>query len=181
MKLSYKLDREDYLNFQMYFAFQSPYARKLRTRSWLIIPLLYILFASILFFTSPPVFFISFLVLAILWTLFFPSYQKRRMIKMYRNYNEEIFIRRFDKPVEISFTKDYVNLKDYAGESKIKLIEMEGLFEVKNYYYLRITTGIALIIPKQKIPNLKALNVFLEKLTAKYKIKHYIDLDWKSI
>lgn len=179
MKLNYSLSQEDYLNFQLYYGLRSPYGKKLRTRNWLIVPLIYTFFASILFFTSSPIFSISFLILAILWLLFYPSFQKRRMAKVYKNYNIEQFQRRFDKPVEVSFDKLHVNLKDYAGEAKINLIEIDEMREVENYYYLKFTTGVVLIIPKQKIDTIDELKAFLEALVKKSRIKYVPDLEWK--
>lgn len=179
MKLNYSLDQNDFLTFQLYTAFRSPSYKKIRNHNWFIVPIIYTFIASVLFFTSPPVFSITFLILAVLWTAFYPTYIRKKHAKVYRGYNEEHFKKRFDKPVEVAFLKDYVAMKDYAGEGKIKISEIESMYEIQGYYFLKFTTGIFLIIPKIKISKPKEVKTYLEKLVKKLGIPYNIDLEWR--
>ena len=179
MKLSYSLDKEDFLTFQLFTAAHSPYIKKMRRINWLLIPVLYVIFSIIFYFLTDPIFSLGFLVLAILWLVFYPYFQKRRYEKVYRKHNEEIFKNRFGKQIDLSFTKDQVISKDYSGEGKMKLEEIEEINEISDYYFLKFTTGVSLIIPKQKIDTLDKVKDFLDKLAKKLHIKHDVDLKWE--
>lgn len=177
MKLNYALEREDFLALQLYFASQSSQVKKMRRITWLCIPILYYLIA--LFFWRDLAFCITFVVLGTLWLIIYPFFQRKRYIKVYGRNLDEIYKNRFGKPIELTFGKDNISSKDYSGEGKIKLNEIEKINEVQNYFYIKFTTGVSHIIPKQKIEKSNEVKKFLKDLAKKHNIPYQTELEWQ--
>ena len=177
MKLNYALDREDFLTLQLYVASHSPQVKKMRRMSWLIIPIIYGLIALI--FWKDLAFSITFFVLGILWLIIYPFFQRKRYIKIYGRHLDEIYKNRFEKPIELTFGKDNISSKDYSGEGKMKLSEIEKINEIRNYFYIKFTTGVSHIIPKQKIEKSNEVKKFLKDLAKKHNIPYQTELEWQ--
>jgi len=179
VKLNFNLSEQDLLIFQLYTASNSPYIKRSRRVNWLVVPILYLVFSVVLYLADSLDFSIGFLVLAILWLIFYPFFQKSRYEKGYKRHNIEYFKNRFDKPVELSFTKEYIASKDESGEGKMKLSELEALHEIQDYYFLKFNSGVSLIIPKKEVVEFNKLKELLESLVKKLQIEHEVNLEWK--
>lgn len=179
MKLNYNLSEQDLLTFQLYTASNSSYIRRARRINWLVVPILYFVFSVVLYLADSLNFSIGFMLLAILWLIFYPLFQKNRYEKGYKRHNIEYFKNRFDKPIELSFTKEYIASKDESGEGKMKLSELEALHEIQDYYFLKFNSGVSLIIPKKEVAELDKLKKLLENLAEKLGIEYKINLEWK--
>jgi hypothetical protein len=111
--------------------------------------------------------------------LLYPSYERKKYIKHYEKHIEENYKNRFGKLESLEFEEKQILSKDYTGEGKLFLSEIEELNEIKDYFFLKFNSGVSLIIPKRGIDNLEQMNQFLNALCSRLNKKHNIDLDWR--
>ena len=71
---------------------------------------------------------------------------------------------RFDQFESIEISTDFILSKDKAVEMNILISEIDKVEETKNQFFLRISTGHALIIPKQELSNPDNLKTAFKKI-----------------
>jgi hypothetical protein len=179
MKLEYSLEKNDYVTFQLFAAAKSKRITKKRRNNKIILPLIYLGLAVVTYFVEDIGLSIIFLFIGLLWFLFYPAYEKKKYFRHYDKYIEENYKNRFGKVETLNFEEDYVLSKDYTGEGKLFLSEVEELNEIEKYYFLKFNSGVSLIIPKSKIDNLDQLSQYLKSLVSSLNIKHNIELTWE--
>ncbi len=104
---------------------------------------------------------IYFAIVAIVCALFYPKYFIWRYKKYYTAFIKENYANRFGQSEILEVMNDCILSKDSTGEGKIFLTEIERIDETKNHFFLKITSGLSLIIPKNQ---LEQLNKFKTKL-----------------
>ena len=77
--------------------------------------------------------------------------------------------------MEITFNEDSVLAKDFAAESKINNTEIKELIEIKNYFFIKLASGLSFIVPKHAIQNRDEFIKKMSDLGAAY----VNDLVWK--
>lgn len=176
MKLNYKLTNSDFLQYHLYASSKSALHKKRRFQTQIIIPVIYIL-TGIYFMIKYDSYVIiaAFSAIAILWFAFYPKYSGWSYKKHFRKHIEENYKNRINTPAEIEFVADGVLTKDHTSESRIKGSEIKNLIEIKNHYFLKLSTDLFIIIPKQVIKNEAE---FKEKVTA-LGVQYVNELDWK--
>jgi hypothetical protein len=179
MKISFTLDKNDFLTFQLYTSSKSKRIKKKRKLNKFIIPLNYFGLGMILYYIDSMVMAIIFFLIAILWFLLYPLYERKRYIKRYVKKIEENYRNKFGMVETLEFEDDLINSKDCLGEGKIFLSEAEELNEIRDYYFLKFSSGFSLTIPKKKMDNIEEMDKFMKDLVNRLNIKHNIDLNWK--
>ncbi|MEP1488546.1 MAG: hypothetical protein ABJK28_08965 [Algibacter sp.] len=164
IKLKYSLTNEDFLEHQLYIASKSKNVIKKRKRTRVIIPLIYLVIALSYFFSkgnyTVSLIFIS---ISIIWYLFYPIRSKKLHIKHYQNHINENYKNRIHVESEIEITNDYIFGKEKTNESKTSIEEVESLIELKTRFFLKLKTGLSLIIPKVVIGDISNFkNKFIE-------------------
>jgi hypothetical protein len=79
----------------------------------------------------------------------------------------------------VRFTDEYIETINIAGESKLNLSQVKKVDEIGKYYFLKLLSGGALIIPKEKLNNLSEVETAIKEIVSKLGIEHNIDLNWK--
>ena len=179
MTIEYSLQKEDFLTYQLYTASNSEQVQKKRRRNRLLVPLVYVILAFALYMVESTVLAIVFLVFAALWLFFYPRYGRRRYEKHFDKFIDEHYQNRLGKTGTISLEEDHILMKDYTGESKIKLEAIEAIDEIQHYYFIRFSSGVSLILPKRRIANLEEVEPAITDLVQKLQIPHQVNLDWK--
>jgi hypothetical protein len=179
MKLEYTLEKSDFVVFQLYAASKSDRIKRKRFRNKIIFPLIYLALGLISLLINDITLCTFSILVGSIWYLFYPKYERNRYIKHYQSYIEENYKNRFGKSETIEFENDAILSKDYTGESKLYLTEIEELNEINDYFFLKFNSGVSLIIPKNGILSSEPLDQYLVDLSTRLNIKHGIDLDWK--
>lgn len=179
MKLEYSLEKNDYVTFQLFAASKSCGIIKKRRNNKIILPLIYLGLAIISFLIEGIGLSIIFLIIGLLWFLFYPAYERKKYFKHYDKYIEENYKNKFGKVETLYFEEDYVLYKDYIGEGKLFLSEVEELNEIGKYFFLKFNSGVSLIIPKVKIDNLEQFSQYIKSLVSRLNRKHKIELNWE--
>ncbi len=176
MRLKYKLINSDFLEYQLYTSSKSEATKKRLRNIRIFIPIAYLLFGLYLWNRDGQVSgLIMFGILALLWFIFYPKYAKWKYKRHFLNHIKEHYSNRINKPVELDLNDDFVDTKDHASESGIKASELKKLIELPNHYFLKMSTDLSLIIPKNAISD---QNRFKEKI-KKWKIDYVNELNWK--
>jgi len=176
MNINYQLTNTDFLEYQLYTSSKSELHKKRRFRSRIIIPIIYILFGLYLANKNQNNGIgIVFAGVGILWFAFYPKYAKWRYKRHFAKYVEETYKNRINKLVEIDFDENSVNAKDFTSESKINGTELKELIETKNHFFLKLTTDLSIIVPKNAIDNKSEFKKLVTELGAEY----VDELNWK--
>ena len=176
MNINYKLTNSDFLEYQLYASSKSELHKKRRFRSRIIIPIIYLLFGLYLAYKNQDkVIGIIFIVIAVIWFILHPLYSKWRYKKHFQKHIEENYKNRINKPVEINFDENSLNIKDFTSESKINGTELKKLIETKNHFFIKLTTDLSLIVPKNTVENQIEFKKRVTELGAEY----VNELDWK--
>ncbi len=178
MNISYQLSNSDFLEYQLYTSSKSELHKKRRFRSRIIIPIIYLLFGLYLANKNDDNGIAIVLAgIAILWFTFYPIYSKWRYKRHFQKHVEENYKNRINKPVEICFDENSVNVKDFTSESKINGTELKEIVETKKHFFIKLTTDLSLIVPKYSIENQTEFKKHVTELGAEYVDE--LNWEWK--
>ena len=149
MTLEYKISQQDFLDFQLFTASKSERINKKKRNGWILLTLGSILIALYFYLNQNNAMAIYFALIAIACGLFYPKYFKWRYKKHYKTYIEENYSKRFDQVEILQINDDSILSKDRTGEGKMNLSEIEKIDETGNHFFLKLSTGFSLIIPKK--------------------------------
>jgi len=159
MKIEYKIEENDFLDFQLFAASKSERIMKKKKTGWIFLTA-GSLTGSIYFYLQQNIAMtVYFAVITIICGLFYPKYFNWRYKKHYKNYIKDNYQKRFGQIENIEITEEYIYSKDKTGEGKIKLTEIDEVSETQNHFLLKVSTGMSLIIPKREIKNIDLLKI----------------------
>ncbi len=179
MRIEYTLEKIDFLKYQLFAASKSERIIKSRKNSRIRLPIVYLILGLLLFAFADLIFALIFIGIGVVWYLLHPYFMKKRYIRHFEKYIDENYQNRFGKTVTIDFDEEHIISSDYLGESKLKIREIAEINEIKDYVFLKFSSGESLIIPKDRLENVNELNNILTKIVSDLSIKHNIDLDWQ--
>lgn len=175
MKIEYNIEQEDFIDFQLFTASKSERIRKNKNRGWIIMLILFA-FLGINFYNSGnSTLAIYFGIVAIIVLLFYGKYFKWKLKNHYKKFVVENYSKRFGQLESLEINSDHIFAKDKTGEGKINISEIENVSETQNHFFIKITTGVSLIIPKTKIKNSQEIKSKFENL----KIPIIDETNWK--
>ncbi len=177
--LKFQSDSKDHLTYQLFAASMSKRIKKKRFRSKIIIPILYMLLGILFIFSGSIVLAIAFILVAILWFLFYPKFERNRYLKHYQSFVTENFKDQGLSKIELN--EETIHIEEELGESKIHVKKISEINEIENYLFIMLGPGKGLIIPTNKIENLSDLTKWITDTSEKYGIKknYYPDWRWK--
>ncbi|MFK5983602.1 MAG: YcxB family protein [Flavobacteriaceae bacterium] len=174
MKFQYSLDENDFLINLLYRNSTSELQKKKLLRSRVLIPIIYILFATSFLYKQNYTTAIVFIIIGALWFVFYPIYSKRRTKNYYIKFIKENYTNRIGVLSILEFKPDYIFASDKGSESKINSSELEKLIEIQDYFFLDTYQKQSLIIPKKIIEN---LDEFYSTM-ANYNIELISEKNW---
>lgn len=179
MTLTYKLEHNDFLQHQLYLASKSPRIRKQRLTSWLLLSGSMLLLSLLFYQTGETLLFVCGLILAAVTLIFYPLYQSRHYKNHYSNFIADTYKKRFGQIASITFAESGIEAKDLTGESRINLTEIENVTETGNHFYLKLRTGVDIVIPKTKLDDVDRVRNELKQLCDRLNTDFIEDLNWK--
>lgn len=180
MTIEYKLDENDFLTHQLYIASTSERIRKKRQRNRVIVPLTYFVIGLFLYILEDKLgLLITFFIIAIIWYIVYPIWERRHYIGHYRGFIKENYKDRIGRTATLEFTNDFILAKDNGSESKVLTTELEEIIEIPTTILLRLKGGQSIILPKEKISSIDILTTKLKELASHLKIRYKLDDNWK--
>lgn len=175
MIINYKIQENDYLDFQLFTASKSDVLKKTKKFSWLFLIMIPTVICIYFFKQENITMSIYFIILAMLFGIFYPKYFNWRHKKNYTNYINKNYQERFNIIETLELTSEYILSKNKLGEGKIKIDEFDTVNETANHLFLKISTGLSLIIPKREIDDIDSLKNKLKSIG----LEITSELDWK--
>jgi len=164
MKLTYRLQASDFLDYYLYTTFKSESIKKKRRNSVLFFTLIPVGFALYFLYQENSNVMLYFGALALIAGLFYPKYFDWRYKKHFQYFIKDNLSDRINQPTELEIDKKSIFSKDVAGEGKIKLKEVDEITETDKHFFFQISSGMSLIIPKSELENEDAFKSELESL-----------------
>ena len=174
-----KLTETDYLTYQLYTASKLSHIKKSRLRGRLFTTIAFFILASFFFMNEKFSIAVNFLIFATLSAIFYPVYTAWYYKRHYLKHLREVYKNRMENDSQLEITDVYIFSKDNIAEIKVNTSEIEEVNEIKDYYLIKLKSGMSFIIPKREEGNSKTILDNLKSLITKNNIQHNVELDWQ--
>lgn len=178
MQIEYEIDEDSFLSDQLYVVSKSPRVRKRRRRGKIVVPLIYAACGFVALTLDRPTISVVCFVIASLWSIIYPMWEKRHYVKHYKGFIRENFNGRFGQTSILKINQDYIFIKQGDNESKLRTTEVQEINELSTALFIRAKSGLAIIIPKKEIADLTALTSYLQELAQTLHIPYITDTTW---
>lgn len=187
MILKYSIGADDFLNFQLFTASESPIVKRRRLKSKLAFAILYIAFGLFFVVDARWIYASTFFALAILWFFFYPLREKRMYERNYKKFILDNYRNRFDKEATMEITNEYIQTKDGVNKGKASLNEVDEFIEMPTAIYIRLKSAQTFMLPYDRIEfvensEVKSVDEMILKLkaiSAANGVKYSNNLAWK--
>jgi hypothetical protein len=149
MKLQYTLSAQDYLDYYLFTASQSPSIRKKLQNERVILLLITVAFGIYFYATGKVFMAVIFGLWAIAGELWFPQYFRYRYKKHYEKFILENYAKRIGAIINLEIQEDAIYSNDQYMEGKFFLSKVEKIEETPAYFYVKLNIGSHFIIPKK--------------------------------
>ena len=177
MRLEFKIHENDFLAFQLFAASQSERIRKEKNKSWLILTIGSVVLAAYFLLNQNISMAVFFGLVGMTCGLFYPLYFRWRYKRHYKSYIKENYHKRFGQTEVLEINDDHLFMEDKTGEGKINLKEIEKVDETVDHFFMKISTGVSVIIPKDRVDNINELINQFEKIGLK--VDKHLDMRCK--
>ncbi|SFC94906.1 YcxB-like protein [Bacillus sp. OV322] len=162
MKSTYQLDLQDYLNFQMNHAANSPAVKKALLIQRFLFPI--IMLALPLFIDSSIFGWIVYTIFAAGWLIFYPKYFYGHIKKNAKKMLQEGDDCSLYGTHELTITDQEIIEKSKNGETRHNWESIQKIVDTPSYFYIYNSNVSGYIIPKSKIT--QEISVFLQNKKA---------------
>lgn len=170
----FQLAEEDFLAFHLYTASKSSRINRKKRNGRLYLVLGSLLIGTLFYLGGNMTMVVYFGAVALITSLFYPRYFQWRYKEHYRSFIRENYTKRFGMKETLEIGEDAIWSMDEVGESKIYLKEVEQVNETGRHFFMKLSTGVSLIIPKGELDDPELLRTTFESLG----LPVHSDLDW---
>lgn len=180
MKISYNIRKEDYLNHQLYVASNSLRIQNRNKKMLRRVPTLYVVLGILFAILGKYVLTVIFVIIAILWYFFYPTYLKGVQKRHYTAFVNEHYGTLPSELISLEIKDDQLWTTDKDGGSFINISAIDVLVELPDVYFIPFRGGASLIVPKKADMRVEEnIMAFIEHLSSHYNIPIQQDLEWK--
>lgn len=177
MTIQYKIEEQDFLEFQLFTASKSDRINNKKRKGWALLTIGSMVLGLYFYLNQNITLAIYFGLVACACGFFYPRYFKWRYKKHYKTFIKENYSKQIGLIVTLEFNDHAIFSKDKAGEGKINLSEIEKIDETDHHFFLKISTGHSLLIPKDKLNNIDELRMKFKALGLK--VNDETNWEWK--
>ena len=175
MILSYTLEEYDFLAFQLFSASKSKRIQRKKRNGWMLFSVGGVLIASYFYIIQNPIMAGYFGLVALASALFYPKYFRWRYKKHYRDYIRDNYVKRMGNEVELEIHEDSISSRDRTGQGNVFLKEIEKIHETGEHFFIQVSSGNSLIVPKKGVGDDGTFREKLENLGLIF----VDEMDWK--
>ena len=179
MTIEYTVEEKDYLTHQLFVASKSERIRKKRRNYRSIVPLMYVAFMLYSVYEGEYLATILFLIMAVVWFLLYPYWDRWRYRTHYRAFVKEHHKDGYDETVTLTLNDDHIAAKSEGSEGTVQWTEAQEICEIPTTIFIRFNGGQSLILPKDKLPDLDLVTQRLKELAGRWKIPYEVDEKWE--
>lgn len=176
MTLNYQLTSFDFLQYQLYQSSTSKLHIKKRRYNRIIVPVVVLLCGLFITYKTDDYYvMVIYGTIGVVWFICYPFYSAWRYKRYFEKHIKANYKDQVDIPVEIKITEDFIYTKDKLSEGKINVSEIKELVETKEYFFIKFTTNLALIVPKYVVED----QITFKKLIIRSEESYIDELNWK--
>lgn len=151
LRIKYKLSEEDYLQFLLYATDQMPRTARKVLNGRIGVTVTFLILGWLMYSNNKEELFlpIYFWVMAVVSALFYKKYFKWRYRKHFRKHVRETYQGRIGKEATLEIGEEEIRTEDPTGEGKSKISEIEAVNETSEHFFLKMSNGMSIIIPKR--------------------------------
>jgi hypothetical protein len=166
VKLTYTLDKSDYLAYQLFVADQSPRNRKRRRRLRIVIPLIYVVLGILLDLAGMRITALILVGIAAIWFVSYPVYLRLIYRRHYGGHIDENYSQRLERETSVELKNGELVFSEPTGGGWVKLSEIDRIVEVPRQTFVHFKTGTAVILPRTRLDAV-SLETFVAELEAR--------------
>lgn len=152
MKLTYQLQPVDLVKFNEYHSTHSAYHKQLRRKQRILVPIVYLLLATLLYATGGRAGPALLVFIAVLWLFLWPLWIRQRYRKHFQMHVAETTGDSLKDPIILELQDDGIHSQSYLGQSVYRYSAVGDIVGNENYRYVYIGKGMALVLPEDRIP-----------------------------
>jgi len=173
MQHTYKIEKEDLIEFQLYVASKSEVLIKKRRNSRALLVAASTLFAGYFFTSDELIMGIYFSAMVVLLVLFYYKYFSWKQKLNYGRFIKANYSSRFGMQETLEMFPGKIHVKDNFGEGDVIASELNGIIEIESHFFINLASGSSLIIPKYQVNSIE-----LKKELKRLKTGFVEELDW---
>lgn len=175
----YSLSKEDYLEYFLYSSSTNKKTKAKRRRNWIILTTSFCCLTFAVFFADSEALKVPVTVFTLATIFLYPLYEKRQFKKHYTQYIENNYANRINTMSDLLIADAQIIMTDKTGETKLNKNELTEVIETGKYFYIGISTGGHILLPKYKIENLAIFEKAITLLSSQYQLPFTKDLTWR--
>jgi hypothetical protein len=177
MQYTYKIDKEDLLEFQLYIASKSEVLIKKRRNSRALLVAASTLFAGYFFTSNEIIMGVYFSIMVVVLILFYYRYFSWKQKLNYGRFIKANYSSRFGMEEELEIFPDKIHVKDNFGEGDVKASELASIVEIGSHFFINLESGSSLVIPK---PQVNSVDLKKELKRLKTPFEEELSWSWKT-
>jgi hypothetical protein len=177
MELELILNKNDYLQYQLYKSSKMKSMKIKKIRNRMISTILFFLIGVIFYFqNNNKIYIIVYSIISLIIFIFYPLYLKILYKRHFSKHISENYKDKIGKSGILKIKEDYIYLKNSGkdSEAKLNINEIEEIVEIQTNYFIINDNTSAIILPKNN-----DTNSFIDILKTKHNVKMNIELNWK--
>ena len=162
MHYTYTIEENDLVAFNLQIALNSEDTKKKRKISTYILTVLAVCFTLFFIYRHEMAMAVVTFLIGIITLLFYPKYFNQQYKKQFRIQVKKMYPNRIGKDVELEFTDTHAILKSKNSENKTEYSAFINVEETKDYFFLKLDVGNAIILPKRVVSDIKECKLFFQ-------------------
>lgn len=179
MTIEYNNQEKDFLTYLLYTASSSKIIQRRRTRTKIVVPILYAVFALALAYRGHYIGGLVFVAICIAWFMFYPRYEKNMYPRFYKRRLSELDRGILNTPLVMEINNANIISSGSEKESTVVTEKIASIDEIGSYIFIILKSGHTYIIPKEQVANMNSLVSFLQQLSNRLGIPYTSNLNWE--
>lgn len=180
MLLEYTINKNDYLNLQLYYISIDEAFNKRRKHERFRLSGFMLLFGLVSLMDNQ-LHHYSFILIpaAILFFFIYPWWSAWFYRRIYKRQMPEDIKKDFPYSIKLSLDEEVITYDSTIGKDSYQAKDISKIIEINEYFYLVIPQIIWIIIPKSEIPDIKMVQTQFESYESAYSIPFERNENWK--
>ena len=179
MTLNYSLSEQDFLQFHLFTASKTKRVQKSRKVSWLLFTGLFLVVGLLNLGDDNLFSKYYWFVVAIAFFFLFPIYHGYKLKKAYSKFVKDTYKNRIGERCEMEINQDTIAMKDVSGSCDLNLDQLEGITETAQYIFVKVKSGVSVVMAKQQIDEVEKLITLLKEIAKERGVDYTVELNWK--
>ncbi len=179
MTLEYTTQEQDYLTFHLFELSVSARNKRTRRRAKINCTLLFLVVAIYSIIVNKAIVLAAlFIVMAVLWYLLWPRYEKHFYERQFKGVIKESYGKILGKATVLQLTDDHISDSTDGNAISSPLTGITAINEIPGYIFIKLQIGMGIIIPTQNLPAIEDLKTKLHEIATTFNIPYNVYNTW---